>query len=113
MLNVKFFLKYGTRLCRQESCRREDGSQDGLRKTRTVVTVTGVGTGKQERRRGGMGFQIYLDRVVIYLRVLEKKRDWFLIPSSVNFLLPPPERLSFRVGQLTKELLQAVTLVFL
>lgn len=57
-----------------------DGNQDGSRKTRKVVTVTWVVTGKQGKRVIGKGFPIYLDRgvIVVYsypVILYQKKND--------------------------------------
>ena len=63
-----------------------------------VVIVTGVGTGKQGSKRNGMEFLIYLDKVVICLRVQEKSNTTYLkyfglfnyLSISLLFLLFPP-----------------------
>jgi hypothetical protein len=57
---------------RQERCKKEDGSPDGLRRMKTVLTDTWVAIGRQEKRTIGMESLIYLDKVVICLHVLKR-----------------------------------------
>ena len=63
------------------------GNPDGSRKTKKVVTVTLVDTGKLGKRGIGKEFPIYLDRGAIYLFLLvvyQKTNERFSWPKFVS-----------------------------
>lgn len=70
-------------LSRQGSCKKEVGNQDGFERMKRVVTVMLGDTGKQEKRPTGKRFQIYLDRLLIYLPL-----QWTNNPPFCSASLP-------------------------
>lgn len=95
-------------LCRQESCKKEVGNRDGSERMKRVVIVMLGDTGKQEKKPTGKRFQIYLDRLLIYLLPQWTSNPPFSSASSPVELVKAESDIPWNCSKLESEVLWSV-----